>query len=59
MIRPEITRNPLVSSLALAAALALGNAAHAEGTHTKHVHAAIQGGEAQMEIGRASCRERV
>ena len=39
-------------SLALAAAfsgaMALGGAAHAEGVHTHHVHAAIQGGEAAM-----------
>jgi kumamolisin len=35
-------------NLALTAAFALAGAAHAEGVHTHHVHAAIQGGEAQM-----------
>jgi subtilase family serine protease len=48
MIRSGIAGKPLATTLALVSALALAGAAHAEGAHTRHVHAAIQGGEAQM-----------
>jgi subtilase family serine protease len=41
-------RRPLVLALAAALAGMLAPAAQAEGVHTHHVHAAIQGGEAQM-----------
>ena len=48
-------RRPLSLALtaAFSGAMALAGQAHAEGAHTHHVHAAVQGGEAQM-VGQPS-----
>ena len=48
-------RRPLALALtaAFSGAMTLAGQAHAEGMHTHHVHAAIQGGEAQM-VGQPS-----
>jgi len=46
-------RLTLALTAAFSGTLALAGQAHAEGAHTHHVHAAIQGGEAQM-VGQPS-----